>query len=368
MLLSLVVLTIVELFQFANCLQIGPLLSTCVDACQRGCNEIRSIQAARAGNINKNDNLKVEYKDPDDVKSALTAADTAAQHAIVGALKAEWGKELRIVGEEDDDDDADTGKTSFKPLQRDRFEEDIGETAEIDISDITIFVDPLDGTREFVEERLENCQVLVGIAIGGESVAGVVGIPFPAGKEEGKEDEDGNAFESTIIYGLDGLGTGVVGAALTRGPFPLERNIDGVKYPRPHHATGDSTASVLVAAKEAAIQRFGGSNVIYGGAGNKILAAALGEVTCSMASKVGGPWDLCAPEAILKAMGGQITDLFGDEIAMYRLDAPPRCNERGFIASPPGSDEFFHQALVNAVTASPEVQTYREEIEACAEA
>merc|ERR1711966_604163 len=104
---------------------------------------------------------------------------------------------------------------------------------DIDASKITIFVDPLDGTREFVEGRLENCQVLVGIAIDGEAVAGAVGIPF----QDGTMDND-----STIIYGLDGMGTGVKGGFLTRGPYPLEKNIDGVKYPSPHHATGDSTA------------------------------------------------------------------------------------------------------------------------------
>jgi hypothetical protein len=65
--------------------------------------------------------------------------------------------------------------SSFEPLKKDTFEDDIGETAEIDPSEITIYVDPLDGTREFVKERLENCQVLVGIAIGGESVAGAIG-------------------------------------------------------------------------------------------------------------------------------------------------------------------------------------------------
>eukprot|EP00957_Ditylum_brightwellii_P138963 10591682-Ditylum_brightwellii.AAC.1 len=101
------------------------------------------------------------------------------------------------------------------------------------MSDVTIFVDPLDGTREFVEGRLENCQVLVGIAIGGEAVAGAIGIPFPAGDD---------STEPTIVYGLADVGTGVMGAPLTRGPYPLDRNIDGVKYPRPHIATGDSTA------------------------------------------------------------------------------------------------------------------------------
>jgi hypothetical protein len=42
-------------------------------------------------------------------------------------------------------------------------------------------VDSLDGTRGCVEEKLEHCQVLAGIAIGGEAVAGAIGTPFLAG-------------------------------------------------------------------------------------------------------------------------------------------------------------------------------------------
>ena len=335
--------------QQTRALQIAPLLSTCVDACQRGCDEIRAVQASRGDG-----SLNVEFKEEGDARSALTVADWRAQRAIVGALKAEWGDELTIVGEEDEEEVTTAlAGLDFEPLKRDMFDDDIGETTEIDASEITVFVDPLDGTREFVEGRLDNCQVLVGVAIGGESVAGAIGIPFPAGDL---------SVESTIIYGLEGLGTGVIGSPLTRGPYPLEKNIDGIKFPRPHHATGDSTAEVMNACRKGAIKRFGGSNVIYGGAGNKILAAALGEVTCSIQHKIGGPWDLCAPEAILKAMGGRMTDLFGEEIAIYRPDAPPRCNERGYLASPPGSEEMFHEALAAALLNLPEVEKYQQEV------
>ena len=178
---------------------------------------------------------------------------------------------------------------------------------------------------KFVEGRLANCQTLVGIAIGNEAVAGAVGIPFPAGNL---------TKDSTIVYGLADVGTGVIGSPLTRGPFPLDHHIDGIKYPRPHIATSDAQVPVMQACREAAIKRFGGSNVIYGGAGNKILAASLGEVDASIQHKVGGAWDLCAPHAILKAMGGRMTDLWGEEIAIYGPDAPPHCNERGYIATP----------------------------------
>ncbi len=339
--------------QICNSLQIGPLLSTCVDACQRGCTEIRKVQIARESNDN---NLaKVELKDTLDIRSVLTEADEAAHKAIVGSLRAEWGDELRIVGEEDDDEDLSKSLAAmtFDPLDHDRFVDDISETVDIDSSQVTIFVDPLDGTREFVEGRLENCQVLVGIAVDGEAVAGAIGIPFLDGSLEA---------DTTIIYGLADMGTGVVGSTLTRGPFPLEKWIDGVKYPRPHHATGDSSDEVMEACRRAAIKKHKGSNVIYGGAGNKILAAALGEVASSIQHKIGGAWDLCAPEAILKGMGGKMTDLFGEKIDIYRHDAPARCNERGYIATPPGSEALFHEALVAAILAQPEVQEYKDEV------
>ena len=84
----------------AEGLQIGALLSTCVDACQRGCTEIRSVQAKR----HAGEGLEIELKNEDDVKSALTEADCAAQAAICGSLRAEWGDALTIIGEEDGDE------------------------------------------------------------------------------------------------------------------------------------------------------------------------------------------------------------------------------------------------------------------------
>jgi len=349
------VISFIILFSFCTtpsaALQIGTLLSTCVDACQRGCHEIRAVQARRQ---ETGDSLKVNLKEDHNPRSALTEADGAAQLAIVGSLRAEWGDSLRIIGEEDDDEQLVKllKETTFAALDKSLFEDDIGETPELDVDQVTVYVDPLDGTREFVEGRLENCQVLVGIAIGDESVAGAIGIPFPAGDL---------STESTIVYGLADAGTGVMGEPLTRGPFPLDHNIDGVRFPRPHIATGDNKNPVIVAAKEAAVKRFRGSNVIYGGAGNKILAAALGEVACCIGYKYGGPWDLCAPEAILKGMGGRMTDLFGQDIAIYGPNAPPRCRERGYVATP-SSSAINHDALTAALKADPVIQEYQEEV------
>jgi 3'-phosphoadenosine 5'-phosphosulfate (PAPS) 3'-phosphatase len=82
-------------------------------------------------------------------------------------------------------------------------------------------------------------------------------------------------------------------------------------------------------------------------------------VACSIQHKYGGPWDVCAPQAILKAMGGRLTDLFGESILIYNSDAPGNCNERGFIATGPGSD---HDALSEALLDMQVIREYQKQI------
>ena len=111
-------------------------------------------------------------------RSALTAADLAAQAAVVDALGQAWPG-LCIVDEEDLACDMEsTGRvcssetrrspTPTAPLQRDLcdFVEAVPpESRAARLEDITVFVDLLDGTREFVEGRVWNVQTLVGIAV-----------------------------------------------------------------------------------------------------------------------------------------------------------------------------------------------------------
>jgi 3'-phosphoadenosine 5'-phosphosulfate (PAPS) 3'-phosphatase len=335
------VLTLALLRASSSAFPIGQLLSTCIDACERGCHEIRHIHATEGASG--------ELKDATDARSVLTKADRCSQKTIVECLQATWGPDLHIVGEEDEADIPSDLETVNKNLDlaKDWLDDDIGETADIPAEQFTIFVDPLDGTREFVEGRLENCQVLVGIALDGQAVAGAIGIPFAS--EEGP----------TIVYGLEDVGTGVRGPVLTRGPFPLEKYVDGMKYPRPHHAVGDNPVPTIQAAAETVIGEVGGSTVTYGGAGNKILATALSEVSSSLQHKVGGPWDTCAPEAIARAMGAEITNLFGEPISMYGKDPPPRANEQGFAITCPGTD---HSAFMRIVLKTPAIQKYRKEV------
>ena len=302
--------------------------------------------------------LSVGLKVLEDPRSALTEADALAQQAIIGALREAWPG-LRVVGEEDE-----------RPLPMDReglrhdlctaFESD----AAADMADITVFVDPLDGTREFVEGRLQNCQTLVGVSVRGRAVAGAIGVPFPAGDL---------SVDTTVVYGLVGAGTGTLGPHL-RQPLIAPSTSS---LPRPYVVTGDSTPPIMEVCLDAVLTR-GGSRLVTGGAGKKILAAALGDADLAIQHKYGGPWDVCASEAVLVAMGGRLTDLFGDPIATYggpigaadSASAAPmgsllcpvpsdRFNELGFVASGPRS-AISHDSLVRTLRATPSLIQYRE--------
>ena len=213
---------------------LAELLSTCVDACRRGTAEIRAVQARRDGGEAGADD--VAYKIAGDPRSALTAADLAAQAAIVGALEDAWPG-LRIVGEEDAAREAGAAARA-DPLRRDLCASlpATAAAASAALGDITVFVDPLDGTREFVEGRLGAVQTLVGVAVRGRAVAGAVGAhphisPRRLGDEADEarssprsppqvglpfgasDDATAAAGGAPVVFGLVGGGLGAHGAA-----------------------------------------------------------------------------------------------------------------------------------------------------------
>ena len=254
---------------------LAEVLSTCVDAASRGCAEISAVQSRRAAG----GELSVAMKDQADVRSALTEADLAAQRVMVGALRSAWPG-LVIVGEEDEDESAGAAdEVTGPPLRRDLCAELGAPGLEAALEELCVFVDPLDGTREFVEGRLENVQSLVGLArLGptpnlspnpspnpnpirhpnlsltltltrrGRPVAGAVGLPFAAA---GSDDPAAAGSEPVVVYGLVGAGTGTCGvrprAATTSGARPLV-------------ATGDSGNACLSAARGAALAGGGTAN------------------------------------------------------------------------------------------------------------
>lgn len=158
-------------------------------------------------------------------------------------------------------------------------------------ADAAWFVDPVDGTREFVAKNGEFC-VMIGLARNGAATMGVVVCP---------------AIGRTFA--------GVVGDAA------WEIAADGARR-RLRVSAVDSMqdARIVVsrshrpASLDAALATFAPREVkTVGSAGIKAALVAAGEADVYLQpGKAGKRWDACAPEAIVRAAGGVFTDTRGE--------------------------------------------------------
>ena len=144
-------------------------------------------------------------------------------------------------------------------------------------------VDPVDGTREYGEERADWA-VHVGLAIDGVAEVGAVALP-----------------------GLDG---GVV----LRSDVP--QNIP------PH----DGPPRLLVSRTRPAVEalavaeRLGGELVAMGSAGAKAMAVVLGQAEIYLHSGGQYEWDSCAPVAVASAHGLHTSRIDGSPLVYNRRD------------------------------------------------
>lgn len=177
------------------------------------------------------------------------------------------------------------------------------------------YVDPLDGTKEFVAKNGEF-SVMIGLAIEGRAQLGVVLQPSD-----------------------DTLYAGEIG----RGAF-VEKN--GVRTPLEVSALHETHKLALIVSRShrpratgELMQRLGiEREVSSGSVGLKVGQIALqnADLYVHMSDK-SSAWDTCAPEAILIAAGGRFTDLAGEPIAYGIADVRTRrgilaCNSAAFSA------------------------------------
>jgi 3'(2'), 5'-bisphosphate nucleotidase len=171
------------------------------------------------------------------------------------------------------------------------------------------FVDPLDGTREFIAEN-DEFVVMIGVVDDGRASAGAIVAP---------------AFDRVWV-GAVGLGS-----------FELTSGTTRTKLQPGRAAT--LSESIVVASRshlgaraEHALGRFGARRVDrVGSAGLKGVRVASGEADVYVASPPAGSlWDACAIDAIVTAAGGRFSDLDGNALDYRATDLT---NLRGLVAS-----------------------------------
>jgi 3'(2'), 5'-bisphosphate nucleotidase len=225
--------------------------------------------------------LGVEHKAGDE---PVTIADRAASEQIVAGLRAAFPDDVVVSEESAEDRSRLTAPRVW-------------------------FVDPIDGTKDFIRGR-DGFAVMIGLCLDTRPVAGVVYQPtggrlFAAAPGRGAwvERPDGTraALAVSTVSEVDAIR--LVASASHRSPV-----IDEVK-------------SALGIANELNV----------GSVGLKLALIALGErdlyVNPFPRCKA---WDTCAPEVILAAAGGRLTDIGGAALVYDRIDLG---QPRGLVAS-----------------------------------
>lgn len=216
--------------------------------------------------------FSVEMKGPND---PVTRADREANALICRRIEERFGA-VAILAEESVPESPD-------------------EIARLLENERVFFVDPLDGTREFAD-RVPEFAVMIGLAVRGRPVLGVVVMPEQGDALCGKVGAPTIAFRETATgqrYPLrvseqqDSAQATMMTSRSHRPPLldPLAARL-GVRKQMPCGSVGVKVSRVVTGVAEI---------YVHAGKGVKL-------------------WDTCAPEAILLAAGGRFTDLDGQLI------------------------------------------------------
>jgi len=271
------------------------LISACINAAKRGGEIAREV--VDSGNL-----CIQEKTGPNDL---LSLADLKVQSFIVGGLLNMWPN-LNIVGEE-----------SVPPQSTETFSKNDLDSVKISvptvypISDLTLYIDPIDGTKEFTEGIYSNVTILIGVALKSDPIAGVVFQPW---SENNNNSPAGMLAWAIVGHGLEGI---------TASPREMDINNLVVTTTRSH------LSEIVIAG----LEKLKPANLIrVGGCGYKILYVLCGNADVYYyPSKGTNKWDTCGPEALLRSVGGTLTDIEGNPIN-YNRDLPVT-NDKGLIVT-----------------------------------
>jgi 3'(2'), 5'-bisphosphate nucleotidase len=186
------------------------------------------------------------------------------------------------------------------------------------------FVDPLDGTREFVAKNGEFV-VMIGFVDGKRATASVIHAP-----------------ESGISWvGQVGVGAYQVNADGSREPIRVSETASlseaRIVGSRSHRNPAVEQALAGLGAREL---------VALGSAGLKAAAVARGAADAYVAPHYAGKrWDACAADALITAAGGMLTDADGAHFDYRTTDLG---NNRGII----GSNGCLHDAILTKLSSA----------------
>lgn len=249
----------------------------------------RAVEAALRGGGAAMAFHRSEDLDVDEVEGGpVTQADRASNRAILDVL----GEDLPVRSEESDGPP--------RAIEAERF----------------WVVDPLDGTREFIE-GLDEFSVMVGLAEGGVAALGAVYRPVLD-----------RLYVGVVGHGaweIRGLGTGE--ERPTAEALDAERPLgDRIRLVRSRSHPDPLLARLETTLADVEV-------ILSGSAGTKCARIAAGDADLYVHPVPHlKEWDTCAPEAVARGSGARVTDCGGGPLTYGKRD--PR-QPRGIFAATP---------------------------------
>ncbi|KAJ8924362.1 hypothetical protein NQ315_007158 [Exocentrus adspersus] len=254
-----------------------------------------------------------------------TEADRSAQRCIIASLSQQF-PDVTIIGEEGPSSPTDEVPSDWVVTESDQdiiSRECPKEYGVTKPEDVVVWVDPLDGTSEYTQGLLDHVTVLIGIAVNGRAVGGVIHQPYYNYQTE-------KDVRGRTLWGLVGLGVG--------GFNPVDPPTDKFIITTTRSHSDGIVVKALEALNPDEILR-------VGGAGHKVLLLLEGKAHAYVfASKGCKKWDTCAPEAVLEALGGKLTDIHGNHYSYAKDVQFP--DSQGIFATARGVD---HATLVSKI-------------------
>lgn len=273
------------------------LLSASLSAAENGGFQVYTVR----NQSNMNEKSKGETREG--MNDPLTDGDIRSHNQMYYGFK-ELFPGIDIISEEHSSKPESLDKIHSLKLtdQRIRSRGDIGDVSVLE-EDVTIWIDPLDATQEYTENLLQYVTTMVCVAVKGEPVIGVIHKPF----------------ENITMWAW-------VGKLVSKEVNELLRNVastDQIIVSRSHAGTVEKLAKESLGVNAKVIPA--------GGAGYKTLEVVAGRANVYIHTTLIKKWDICAGNAILNAVGGNMTTLNGKKI-YYGGDSNVK-NEGGLIAT-----------------------------------
>lgn len=258
------------------------LLSAAIDAAERGGRVVYDVREAATLHEQSKGKTKEGANDP------VTDGDIKSHLTMFFSLQKSFPA-IKIISEEHSLSDVDVSSVSPAALIHPEVTAAIVEDQMVPAGDIRVWIDPLDATQEYTENLKEYVTTMVCVAVRGHPTIGVIHKPFS---------------KSTAWAWV---GKGVSPALRQTGNQGVIKNdIARIIVSRSHAGDVKTVATAAFGEKTEVIPA--------GGAGYKTLAVVEGKADAYVHSTAIKKWDLCAGNAVLFALHGNMTTLGGDHL------------------------------------------------------